>query len=1119
MSVVGFDLSTDNIRVAVIPIDNVNARDVVNRDSRNGIPAAVGFSGKNRIVGIHATKLENCFSDVLKIIGRKKCDLISNPQLSSLLKKGSNDLLVCVRELKPGIQFTPTQLLAMVLSELKAMAEISGRVENVEECCIAVPPSFSELQRTVVSQAAEIAGFNKVLLAPSMIVAALGHSIIHSEIHKKGTAAELFLGIVDVDSISMQVAIVRLTKQNLDVLSLICDSCTSDMTVLLQNAVSQAGVEKENINNIVVTGSGSNISVTEESLKDFIPEQAGAPKINVVSAAGFIARGCAILCATRSEAFKTRKDKILHQSMKDCLIKFEVTYKWPPVNGKIADFQVSQSINDGRVELTAQEISDARECERKMALYTNLKMKLSALLKLKEFAKEDEIVKLDDVNNQLDNDDLDKEYIHVTLIEKRIKARRYEHDNKGTKTAQLLKKIVDYENCLQSPEPIYRTIRKPAKDQLKEYCTIQRKWLDDKLAILSKQSKNDDPISFIEEATERIQNLEEAWAAVQLERQPDIMELTYNITAETFWETITDFRRQLLEGLEKKKILGCFLLPYQIEVGGIPMKWFQVKLIGRKNEFVTLHIKHHNAYIVGFSNMEGQPFEMGPANENDTGAQTDGINPEHQNAGPNFPGMIRLTIAGSQYVGFQCDYINMINPKNLEWSKAQLMKNIEKFRVSIQDWLDSIHVLAYYGCHPEHHEGCSLCKAPYAVRWAVMCISIMLNECTRMDALKEAVHTGILGMYLTEFLMRCIWLWRVMSVLLRRYAEDNNETEVSLKVSEFTKMFSIYGLAQIIHLILNASGSGKVTTTKDQGQSSEASASSDGNDGDKKAKGKRQDGTSSASDSGRNGVNKKQPQPPLGLGKKLLHIFSITTRRINPDDLGGILVHEEHGSHIIYSCGGNPNLSVLPVLNLCGPGMAISSEAGCILEVVPKTGNKHGASEDALVHLDDKSCYNQPRVKIMDVGAGKLTVKYAILTEAVEANLKIKMKLPLNGNRVHGFLQVTQQDGRTVLSLDPAEHTPVARQPVHKRAPVLGLPVLTRTMPVNVKLSRSVLAVRLGESIKVEGFLHVGNRGSPISEVLEVPNEVDILDNLKTPWKNGHGFSYSLSMMLTCRNI
>lgn len=534
MSVVGFDLSTNNIRVAVIPIDNVNARDVVNRDSKDGTPAAVAFSGKNRIVGRHATNSENCFSDILKIIGRNKSDLISDPRLSSLLKKGSNDLLVCVPELKPGTQFTPTQLLAMVFSDLKAMAERSARVENLEECCIGISPYFSESQRTAVCQAAEIAGFNKVSLAPSITTAALGHGIIQSEIHKKGTATELILAIVDVDCDNMQAAIVRLKKQNLDVLSHVCDSCTSDMNVLLHNAVTQAGMGKEEINSIVVTGSRSDIIVTKESLKGFIPEQAGAPKTNVVSAAAFVARGCAILCAIRSEAFKTRQDHIWHKSMKDCLVKFEVTYKWPPVNDKMTDVQVSQAIDDGRVELTPQEISDARECERKMAMRTNLEMKISALLTLKEFAKEDEIMKLNHANNQLDNDDLNEEYTHVTLIEKSIRARRYEHDNKGSKSAQLLKKIVDCEKSLESTKPIYRTIRKTAKDRLKEFCTKQRKWLNDKNAILSKQSKQDDPISFIEDATERIQNLEQAWAAAKLQREPDIVEITYDITPETF---------------------------------------------------------------------------------------------------------------------------------------------------------------------------------------------------------------------------------------------------------------------------------------------------------------------------------------------------------------------------------------------------------------------------------------------------------------------------------------------------------------------------------------------------------------------------------------------------------
>lgn len=207
---------------------------------------------------------------------------------------------------------------------------------------------------------------------------------------------------------------------------------------------------------------------------------------------------------------------------------------------------------------------------------------------------------------------------------------------------------------------------------------------------------------------------------------------------------------------------------------------------------------------------------------------------------------------------------------------------------------------------------------------------------------------------------------------------------------------------------------------------------------------------------------------------------------------------------------------------LCGPGMAISSEAGCILEVVPITGNQYGASEDDLLHLDDGCCYNQPRLKIMRLGDGQLIVSYAILTEAVEANLKIKLKLPSAGTGthiVHGFLQATQQSGITILSVDPAEYAPVTKQPVRKRARKLGLPDLTRIMPVNLKLPRSVLAVKLGESITVEGNLFIGNEKLDIFQVLEIPREVDIIENLHTPWVYDNGFSYCLSMLLICRNI
>lgn len=66
----------------------------------------------------------------------------------------------------------------------------------------------------------------------------------------------------------------------------------------------------------------------------------------------------------------------------------------------------------------------------------------------------------------LDIENGDEYVLNLMQIEKTIKARRYEHDNKGSRSAQLMKKIVDCEKSLQSTKPIYRTIRKTAKDEV-----------------------------------------------------------------------------------------------------------------------------------------------------------------------------------------------------------------------------------------------------------------------------------------------------------------------------------------------------------------------------------------------------------------------------------------------------------------------------------------------------------------------------------------------------------------------------------------------------------------------------------------------------------------------------
>ncbi|KAM0851512.1 hypothetical protein ACQ4PT_052354 [Festuca glaucescens] len=954
MSMLGFDLSNDSVRVAVIPEDSIAYYDVKNRDSKNETPTAVCFDGNQRIVGKLAINRENCFSDIMKVLGKTKSDLKSDPQLSCLLEKGPDDLLICVPDIKPDIHFTATQLLAMVFSDLKAMAERAARVDNVKECSIGIPAYFSESQRTAVCQAANIAGFSEVSLATAITATALGHSIIKAKVLKQGSTVEKIVAVVDNDCHNMQVSIVSLKRGNLDVLSHVCNPCTSDMKVLFQNAVTQAAMGEKKINSVLIMGSGANLSATQTSLEGLFPEQAGA--VEVISAVDLVARGCAILCAIRSKTFETREDHYKHKSMKDRLVKFKVTAKWPPVNDNMKEVQVTQF--NGRVKLTPQEIIDAQEYEKKIAMREKLRMIICDMLKLDEFAKEGEISKLNKANDQLDNDNIDEEYADVTTVcPFHHLSRKDEHKLKGVVSAKLMKKIIEYERYLKSEEPKYRTIQKTAKNSLKEECEKLRKWLNNKNEILSGQSKESDSINFIEEANGNIDFLDLTWAAAQQQRDPEIVTLTYTVTPETFIGTIDHFRLQLLKG---------------------------VRLNGRNDEFTVLHVKHHNVYNVGFGNMKGQPYEMGPGNEDNEG-HLHKMDPEHENTSQNVPEVIRLTIVGAKYAGFSCDYVSMINPEDLSWSK-------------------------------------------------------------------------------------------------------------------------------------------EVKTT-DHGTSSQTSASSGGGDGDKKEKGNKQAGPSSLSEPGRNGANmeQEQSQPQVGPRHNLLQIFAVTLKDINPGDIHSILLHEEHGSHAVYSYGGK-NAYKRQGFRLSGPGMAISSESGCILEVVPKSGNRYGATEDALMQLDDGcSNYNQRMLKTMPYGDGRLHISYAILTEAVEAKLQIKLQLPsiglIHSVSVMGFLIVTQEHGSSNLYVGPAEYDPVPEQPVHHGAPVLGLPDLSRSMPVNLPLSRSVLAVKLGDSVTFEGHLFVGNHKVVLSQVLDIPSEVDIIENVKTPWVQNQEVSYSVIMTLISRNI
>ncbi|KAJ1261994.1 hypothetical protein BS78_09G072400 [Paspalum vaginatum] len=222
MSVVGFDLGNESCIVAVARQRGIDV--VLNEESKRETPAIVCFGEKQRFIGAAGAASstmnpKNSISQIKRLLGRK----FSDPELQSDLAsfpfrvtEGPDGFpLVHVRFLGEERAFTPTQLLAMVLSNLKGIAE--GNLNAaVSDCCIGIPVYFSDLQRRAVLDAATIAGLRPLRLFHETTATALAYGIYKTDLPEQD---QLNVAFVDVGHASMQVSIVGYKKGQLKMLS------------------------------------------------------------------------------------------------------------------------------------------------------------------------------------------------------------------------------------------------------------------------------------------------------------------------------------------------------------------------------------------------------------------------------------------------------------------------------------------------------------------------------------------------------------------------------------------------------------------------------------------------------------------------------------------------------------------------------------------------------------------------------------------------------------------------------------------------------------------------------------------------------------------------------------
>ncbi|MHC5111075.1 MAG: molecular chaperone DnaK [Planctomycetota bacterium] len=176
--VIGIDLGTTNSVVAVVEGDNPKV--LTNAQGARLTPSVVAITDKgDRLVGQVArhqqvTNPENTIHSIKRFMGRRHNEVSSEEKMVPYKIVGGAEELVKV-EIR-GKQFTPPEISAMVLQDLKKTAE-DYLGQQVDRAVITVPAYFNDSQRKATKDAGEIAGLKVERIINEPTAAALAYGL------------------------------------------------------------------------------------------------------------------------------------------------------------------------------------------------------------------------------------------------------------------------------------------------------------------------------------------------------------------------------------------------------------------------------------------------------------------------------------------------------------------------------------------------------------------------------------------------------------------------------------------------------------------------------------------------------------------------------------------------------------------------------------------------------------------------------------------------------------------------------------------------------------------------------------------------------------------------------
>lgn len=189
--IIGIDLGTTNSCVGIWRNNNLEI--IPDKYGNKTIPSVVAFTNNDRYIGLEAKKQielnpDNTFYEIKRLIGRKYDDIYIQNDKSfftyDIINDNDNNIHLVTKLNNKKKRYTPEEISAMILSELKNMAE-SYLKHPIKKVVVTIPAYFNDSQREATRDACIIAGLECVRIINEPTSAALAYGLEKLSLNKE----------------------------------------------------------------------------------------------------------------------------------------------------------------------------------------------------------------------------------------------------------------------------------------------------------------------------------------------------------------------------------------------------------------------------------------------------------------------------------------------------------------------------------------------------------------------------------------------------------------------------------------------------------------------------------------------------------------------------------------------------------------------------------------------------------------------------------------------------------------------------------------------------------------------------------------------------------------------